>query len=64
MYHVSTQGVDERIINVHYYIMHKHISDHLEMEKQEGKMEKVLSVLAYIKNVIPYEDQLLLLCLR
>ena len=31
-------GVEERLINVHYYIMHKHLSDHLEVEKQEGKM--------------------------
>ena len=24
MYHVSTQGVDERIINVHYYYYYSH----------------------------------------
>ena len=27
MYHVSTQGIDERMINVHYYYYLKQISD-------------------------------------
>ena len=57
-------GIEERLINVHYYIMHKHMSDHLEMEKTGGKDVKgfISFGLHTIKIKIPCDDQLLLLC--
>ena len=27
MYHVSAQGIDERMINVHYYYYHEQVKD-------------------------------------
>ena len=48
MYHVSTQGIDELMINVHYYYIHQRDSSNLSLSKQEHIpismiREKVLS---------------------
>ena len=51
MYHVSAQGVDERMINVHYYyiIVIMSINSKLILDKQKEKKQFVNILVSYIR---------------
>ena len=45
MYHVSAQGIDERVINVHYYYQHTtRVLQRFEPKEELGKAEDWISV--------------------
>ena len=48
MYHVSTQGVDERMINVHYYYYYYYLNERLIILTQTHSMQ-IFGEIPFIK---------------
>ena len=52
MYHVSAQGIDERIINVHYYYYHMHVMPNGNIGLHQYMYQHLFPDLFLIKDLI------------